>query len=63
MLPPILEFYVVWHPDDDEGKGLAGELLEHFHGNPFSGLIGGAVELFTRSAGWRDSTDAPRPTY
>jgi hypothetical protein len=61
MLPPILEFYVVWHPQDSAGAMVAAELLDHFHGTAFTGLIGGAVELFVRYAGWRAADDAPRP--
>jgi len=61
MLPPILEFFVVWHPDDAAGAGIAQEFVEHFHGSAFTGLIGGAVEVFVRSEGWRAADDAPRP--
>lgn len=61
MLPPVLEIYVVWHPRDLEGADIASEVIEHFHGTAFSGLIGGAVEVFTRSVGWNDEDDAPRP--
>jgi len=61
MLPPVLEIYVVWHPQDEEGQVIAREIVEHFHGTPFTGLIGGAVEVFVRSAGWTGPEDAPRP--
>jgi len=61
MLPPVLEVYVVWHPADGDGAAIAQELVDHFHGTAFTGLIGGAVEVFIRSAGWRSPTDAPRP--
>jgi hypothetical protein len=62
MLPPVLEIYVVWHPEDAGGAGLADELLRHFHGTAFTGLIGGAVEVYVRTAGWRGGgDDAPRP--
>lgn len=60
MLPPVLEIYVVWHPDDAEGEEVAAQVLDHFHGTAFSGLIGGAVEVFVRSAGWLEVGDAPR---
>ncbi len=49
MLPPILEIYVVWHPRDTEGAQVASELLDHFRGTAFSGLIGGAIEVYVRS--------------
>nr|VFJ65678.1 MAG: TIR domain-containing protein [Candidatus Kentron sp. DK] len=61
MLPPILEIYVVWHPRDEKGREIAREFIEHFRGNSFTGLIGGAVEVFIRSEGWRTQDDAPRP--
>jgi hypothetical protein len=61
MLPPLLEIYVVWHPGDNQGEDVAEQIVEHFHGTAFSGLIGGAVEVYLRSAGWRDVADAPRP--
>lgn len=61
MLPPVLEIHVVWHPQDVPGRTIAEELVNHFHGTVFSGLIGGAVEVYARSIGWEAQTDAPRP--
>ena len=61
VLPTILDIYVVWHPQDTEGRAIAGWLLDHFHGTPYVGLVGGAVEVYTRSAPWTDATYAPRP--
>lgn len=49
MLPPILEIYVVWHPGDADGAQVADKLLDHFRGTAFSGLIGGAIEVYVRS--------------
>ena len=49
MLPPVLEIYVVWHTKDAEGQTIADTLLGHFRGTAFSGLIGGAVEVYVRS--------------
>jgi hypothetical protein len=60
MLPPLLEIYVVWHPEDPEGAVVAERLIDHFHGSAFSGLVGGAVEVFVRSEGWTGADDAPR---
>lgn len=61
MLPPVLEIHVVWHPDDDaEARPLAEAIIDHYHGDQFSGLIGGAVEVFVRSAGWAGKDSAPR---
>src|SRR5580658_3044777 len=61
MLPPVLEIFVVWHPSDQDGLDAANQFVDHFHGTLFSGLIGGAVEVYIRSEGWRGSGDAPRP--
>jgi len=61
MLPPVLELYVVWHPADACGARIAAEFVDHFHGTVFTGLIGGAIEVFVRSEGWRSADDAPRP--
>lgn len=61
MLPPVLEIYVVWHPDDPEGRRVSELLIDHFHGTAFSGLIGGAVDVFIRSEGWESAGLAPRP--
>ena len=61
LLPPVLEIFVVWHPDDDVGATVAGWLLDHFHGTAFSGLIGGAVEVYTRSVPWDGDEGPPRP--
>lgn len=61
VLPPLLEVYVVWHPRDTGGADVAGRLIDHFHGTAFSGLIGGAIEVFVRSEGWAAPDHAPRP--
>ena len=61
VLPPVLEIYVVWHPDDIEGERLAEGLLDHFRGTPYAGLVGGAVEVYARSVPWGPGSDAPRP--
>lgn len=60
MLDPVLEIYVIWHPDDAEGAERAQQLVDHFHGTAYSGLIGGAVEVYVRSAAWSEDR-APRP--
>jgi hypothetical protein len=61
MLPPVLEIYAVWHPADVIGQQIADEFVAHYRGTAFTGLIGGAVEVFIRSSGWRSTADAPRP--
>ncbi|MGJ8628773.1 MAG: hypothetical protein ACSHXB_17565 [Sulfitobacter sp.] len=63
MLPPVLEIYVIWHPDDHEGKDLALEFIEHFRGASFSGIIGGGIHVATRSIGWLNEGDSPQPCY
>lgn len=59
--PPILEIYVVWHPDDTLGRTVADWLIEHFHGPAYAGLAGGAVEVYLRSTGWQEPSGPPRP--
>lgn len=61
MLQSILEIYVVHHADDQAGKEVAHEVFNHFHGTTFSGLIGGAIEVFVRSDPWSPTTEVPRP--
>lgn len=60
-VPPILEIYVVWHPEDTLGAQAAEWLLSHFHSAAYAGLAGGAVEVYLRCAGWELPGDAPRP--
>ncbi len=62
MLPPILEVFVVSHPGDAEGGIVAHMLLERFRGSAYSGLIGGAVDVYVRSVSATDDpSGAPRP--
>ena len=60
MLPPILEIYTVWHPKDPGGCAVATDFFDHFHGTLYSGLLGGAVETFSRSEPWPGGDGAPR---
>lgn len=59
--PPILEIYVLWHPDDTVGSSITDWLIEHFHGAAYAGLAGGAVEVYVRSTGWTEPAGPPRP--
>lgn len=59
--PPILEIYVLWHPDDTIGSQIADWLIHHFHGPAYAGLAGGAVEVYLRSTGWSEASGPPRP--
>jgi hypothetical protein len=62
VLPPVLEVFVVSHPGDAEGETVAQMLLERFRGNAYSGLIGGAVDVYVRSvSATGDPAGAPRP--
>jgi len=62
VLPPVLDIYLVWHPDDDhKARPIAEAIIDHYQGDCFSGLLGGAVEVFVRSAGWHGPGSAPRP--
>ena len=64
MLPPVIEVYVVWHPGDGRGVGVARSIFDHFMQSPtFSGLIGGGVQVSFRSAGWEGLGRPPRPIY
>lgn len=54
-VPPILDVFVVWHPDDDFGSAVFDRLSAHFHSVSFSGLAGGAIEVYPRSASWNGS--------
>jgi hypothetical protein len=51
----------VHHPSDLAGVEVAQQVFKHFHGTAFSGLIGGATEVYVRADGWSDTTVAPRP--
>lgn len=59
--PPILDIYVVWHPDDEAGAGAFERIHAHFHSAAYSGLAGGAVEVYARSIGWSTASGPPRP--
>lgn len=61
LLPPILELFVVWHPDDGLGAWVAETVADHFHSAPFAGLAGGAVEVYVRSVPWDGANGPPRP--
>jgi hypothetical protein len=61
VIPPVLDVFVLWHPDDEDGSKVLGWLSEHFHSAAFSGLAGGAVEVYGRSEGWDREHSAPRP--
>ena len=60
VAPPILDLFVVWHPDELDGDLVLRRLQDHFHSQAFAGLAGGAVEVYARSAPW-DGDGAPRP--
>lgn len=59
--PPILDVFVVWHPEDKVGAAVFERVLSHFHSQGYSGLAGGAVEVYPRSASWTGVAGPPRP--
>lgn len=62
MLAPVLEIYVVWHPQEvPDAKAIALDLAEHFQGGAFASLLSGAVEVYVRSVPWASGADSPRP--
>ncbi|WP_299810449.1 hypothetical protein [uncultured Roseibium sp.] len=64
MLPPVLEIFLIWHPQDEAGAALAEAIFKHFmHGPTFSGVIGGGIQVSMRSATWESDNGAPRPVY
>lgn len=63
MLPPVLEIFVIWHPGDAEGRSIAEELVAHFRGVSFSGVVGGGIHVALRSEGWHEQGGAPQPVY
>lgn len=60
-IPPILDLFIVWHPLDVLGADIADQVARHFHSDTFSGLAGGAVEVYTRSTAWDGESGPPRP--
>lgn len=60
LIPPVLDVFVVWHPDDVLGEEMLSWVSEHFRSTAFSGLAGGAVEVYGRSVGWVSPETAPR---
>lgn len=59
---PILEIYVIWHPANGAlGSRVADAISHHFHTTTFSGLAGGAVEVYMRGEGWQRRSGPPRP--
>lgn len=60
LVPPILDIFVVWHPDEIGGSERMAQLQAHFHGPAYSGLAGGAVEVYGRSDPW-EVGGSPRP--
>ncbi|MDM0076914.1 toll/interleukin-1 receptor domain-containing protein [Variovorax sp. J2P1-59] len=62
MLAPVLEVYVVWHPQEvQNAEAIALDLAEHFQGGAFGSLLSGAVEVYVRSAPWENGDASPRP--
>lgn len=60
LVPPILDIFVVWHPEDLGASERFTDLHAHFHSQAYSGLAGGAVEVYSRSEAWGPDA-SPRP--
>jgi hypothetical protein len=60
VAPPVLDIFVVWHPDELGGEDVFAQLDDHYHSPAFSGLAGGAVDVYGRSVAWAPG-GAPRP--
>lgn len=64
MLPPVLEIFVVWHPNDADACYPAEAIFAHFaQGHSFLGVIGGGIQVSLRSVSWEGAGNAPRPIY
>ncbi|WP_136192198.1 TIR domain-containing protein [Actinomyces procaprae] len=60
--PTVLDVFVVWHPGDRIGRDIRNALFDHYHSDVFSGLAGGAVEVYGRSEPSPDSNTPPAIT-
>lgn len=60
---PILDIFVIWHPDDKEGALICDTLLNHYHSERFAGLAENAIEVYgrTSSKALNNSTNATIP--
>ncbi|MFH8417068.1 hypothetical protein [Streptomyces collinus] len=61
LYAPVVEIYVVRHPADRRGEDIAEDLLAHFRGDRFTGLLDGVVDVYVRSAGLHGEGSAPKP--
>jgi len=60
-LPTTLDIFVVWHPHDKIGKQICEKLFNHYHSDAFSGLAGGAIEVYARSVSAPPTHGHPLP--
>ena len=58
--PPILETYVLWHPDEAFGSKSTDWFIEHFHGPAYAGLAGGSRRGLPAQHGWGEPNGPPR---
>ncbi|CAM2755357.1 hypothetical protein ACSL103130_01270 [Actinomyces slackii] len=47
--PSILDIFVVWNPKDRVGERVFSTIYEHYHSEAYSGLAGGAIDVYARS--------------
>lgn len=59
--PSVLDIFVVWHPEDEEGESICDALFEHYHSDAFAGLAGSAVEVYGRSRPLPRNNELPAP--
>lgn len=59
--PSVLDIFVVWHPEDEEGESICDTLFEHYHSDAFAGLAGSAVEVYGRSHPLPRNNELPAP--
>lgn len=59
--PTALDIFVVWHPNDKTGTQICEKLFDHYHSDAFSGLAGGAIEVYSRSVSAPPTYEHPLP--
>lgn len=59
--PSVLDIFVVWHPEDEEGESICDALFKHYHSDAFAGLAGSAVEVYGRSRPFPRNDELPAP--
>lgn len=51
LAKPFFVIYVVWHPEFDQGKNIAEQIMQHFRRDLYRNIVGGAgIPVLFRSA-------------